>query len=574
MNRLLRIFTLLCVAGCLFVTSCSPRYLAQQPTAQQALFDYYFAEGERQRIMGNHDAAFAMLSEAARIDTLAPEAQYALANYYLQLDRPDTAIYMLRKAAEGDTSQYWYNTTYARITSYAQMYDETERILKRLIRHNPDKPELYSAIATNYVRQGNPAAALAYYDSLELSMGLNEVIIQEKIALREQLRDTAGIIAEAQRIQKAFPTNTTYMLKLGNMYLQYHLDSCAWEMFNKVEILEPHNGALLLSKAAYYEQQGDSAAYHSEMKAALNNPNLDVDTKMGIFRNYISALINKNVHLQDLDTLYMSMVEQYPQEALIRQLYSYYLWITNNYSKAKEQYSIAVDLDPNEATAWKQYITLYMIDKEFDKVISEGRRALQYIPKDPLIYEMVASALVQQERYDEAIELLLNAVEQCQSGDSKQLSILYGQLGDVYHILKRNEECYAQYEKALGYNALNLVVLNNYSYFLAQENRDLSKAERMSARTIRELPDEPTYLDTYAWILFKKGDYSFARIYIERALEKNKEPSAEILEHYGDILFKTGDADAAVEQWKKALEVLEEKSTTLEKKIELREYIE
>lgn len=107
---------------------------------------------------------------------------------------------------------------------------------------------------------------------------------------------------------------------------------------------------------------------------------------------------------------------------------------------------------------------------------------------------------------------------------------------------------------------------------MALEGKELSKAERMSAMTIKEFPDEPTYLDTYAYILFRKESYSLARIYIEKAIEKSKEPSAEILEHYGDILACLGDTDAAVEQWQKALDAGGEKER-LETKIEKREYI-
>ena len=88
------------------------------------------------------------------------------------------------------------------------------------------------------------------------------------------------------------------------------------------------------------------------------------------------------------------------------------------------------------------------------------------------------------------------------------------------------------YEKALSYNASNIPVLNNYSYFLAMEGQDLDKAERMSAQTVKAEPDNATYLDTYAWIFFKQGNYSLARIYLQNALDKTKEPSAELFEHY------------------------------------------
>lgn len=558
----------------LLLSSCSGsrQAAALADENMRQLYNYYYIEGERQRLLGNNDAAFALLSEASRIDTAAPAAQFALANYYIGLNQADTAVYMLRKAAEGDTTQYWYNFSYARVASLTGLKDEAVRIWKRVVRQNPDKPELNYALADALVTQGDVKAALACYDSLENSMGLSEQLTIKKMELHEQIGDTTAMIAEAENLQKAFPTNTSYMLLLGDVYANLHRDSAAWEIYEKVGRLEPDNGYLYLSRASYYSLQGDSAAYHREMKAALANGNIDMETKLGIFREYIAALVAKQVNLEALDTLYVGIIEQYPQEPLVRQLYGFYLYVVKNYPRAREQYSIAADLAPTEADTWIRLMALYLMDEEYETAIETGKRALQYVHDNPTIYEMTSASLVQQNRYEEAARILITAIDTCANTSPQQLSSLYGQLGDIYHQTGRKNEAYEQYDKALNLYASNIAVLNNYSYFLALEERELSKAERMSAMTIKEYPDEPTYLDTYAYILFKKGSYSLARIYIERAIEKSKEPSAEILEHYGDILACLGETDAAVEQWQKALDAGGEKEL-LEKKIAQREYI-
>jgi len=62
----------------------------------------------------------------------------------------------------------------------------------------------------------------------------------------------------------------------------------------------------------------------------------------------------------------------------------------------------------------------------------------------------------------------------------------------------------------------------------------------------------PTFLDTYGWILYEQGSYFMAKIYIEKAIANSKDnPSAEVLEHYGDVLYQTGEDEKALEQWKK-----------------------
>ena len=61
--------------------------------------------------------------------------------------------------------------------------------------------------------------------------------------------------------------------------------------------------------------------------------------------------------------------------------------------------------------------------------------------------------------------------------------------------------------------------LNNYAYYLSLVGRDLDKAERMSGKVIERFPNNSTYLDTYAWILFKKGNYTLAKFYMETAIK-------------------------------------------------------
>ena len=115
-------------------------------------------------------------------------------------------------------------------------------------------------------------------------------------------------------------------------------------------------------------------------------------------------------------------------------------------------------------------------------------------------------------------------------------------------------------------------MLNNYAYFLAIGGGDLSRAEEMIARAVELVPDDPTMLDTYAWVLFLQGDYALAKIYMDKTLQLDKQPSSEVLEHAGDIYFNYGEVDRAVEFWQQSLDKGNE-SKVLKAKIRQRKYI-
>jgi tetratricopeptide (TPR) repeat protein len=115
-------------------------------------------------------------------------------------------------------------------------------------------------------------------------------------------------------------------------------------------------------------------------------------------------------------------------------------------------------------------------------------------------------------------------------------------------------------------------VLNNYAYYLSVDNRDLDKAEEMSYKTIKAEPNNSTYLDTYAWILFMKGRYTEARTYIDQALKNIDDASGVVKEHCGDIYYMNGDVDEAVKYWKQSLDEGND-SKTLKEKIKRKRYI-
>jgi len=80
---------------------------------------------------------------------------------------------------------------------------------------------------------------------------------------------------------------------------------------------------------------------------------------------------------------------------------------------------------------------------------------------------------------------------------------------------------------------------------------NLDKAEKMASLLIKNNPENPTFLDTYAWVLYVRGKYKDAKKVMEKVISTGH-ASATHLEHYGDILFKLGDVNTAVQQWEKA----------------------
>ena len=99
-----------------------------------------------------------------------------------------------------------------------------------------------------------------------------------------------------------------------------------------------------------------------------------------------------------------------------------------------------------------------------------------------------------------------------------------------------------------------MIVLNNYAYFLSEEDRELEKALVMAEKVMKLEPGNATYIDTYGWVLYKLGRFDEAKKAIQQAIAIDIRKSSELLIQYGDILFALGDSYMASVYWKRALE--------------------
>ena len=241
--------------------------------------------------------------------------------------------------------------------------------------------------------------------------------------------------------------------------------------------------------------------------------------------------------------------------------------------EARFQFQLITEMEPSSVGAWQQLLNLALKSEDIPEVIRICTRCQELFPDAPEYYFYLGVAYFQQDKYQEALDTYKAGLEIIPENNLGLKSDFYGQIGDIYYQLKNLPETYKAYDEALKYNDKNVVILNNYAYFLSLEKKDLKKAERMSAQTVKLEPNNATYLDTYAWIFFVQGNYTLAKIYIESALANDTTKSAELVDHYGDILYMKGDKEKALEQWKKAKELGKE-SKVLDRKIAEGVYIE
>lgn len=554
-----------------------------QETADRRKFDYFFYEAINQKALGNYEASFDLLQHCLSIDSLNANVYYELANYYNTLQEKNTAMDYFRKASQLDSSNFYYAMTYATICLEFKQFADATEIYEKLLKQQPENTDLYLYLTESYRQQGNLEKAISTLDKLEAIVGMNEKISLQKYALYTAIGKENKAFDEIKKYITKYPNEIKYYTLLGNLYLQSGKTNDAYLVFSKAKSIDPEDPYLISSMANYFEKTGNKTAAESELYTALISPKMEVDDKLNILTQYISTLYQSQKNTEVANALFDTLITQHPQEPKLNMMYGNLLMLQNKKDEARFQFQVFADANPTEPIGWEQMLSTAFPDS-LKLSIDICNSALTYLPKQPQFYFYKGISLYMEAQYNEALKTLKNGIQYVTEEQLPLLSDFYGQIGDLYYRLGEQDSTFASYDKALKYKPDNVGVLNNYSYYLSLEKKDLNKAEKMSSITIKADPNNPTFLDTYGWVLFQQGAYTIAKIYIENSIqystEKGETISSEVLEHYGDVLYMVGEKEKALEYWIKAKEASmtensneHRKSPTLDKKIETKTYI-
>ncbi|MCS2821624.1 tetratricopeptide repeat protein [Bacteroides ovatus] len=541
---------------------------------QQRKYDYFFLEAMRMKGKNEYDAAFGLLQHCLDINPTASSALYEISQYYMFLRQVPQGQVALKQAVAFAPDNYWYSQGLVSLYQQQNELDKAAALLEKMVTRFPSKQDPLFSLLDIYSRQEKYNDVISTLNRLEKRLGKNEQLSMEKFRIYLQMKDDKKAFQEIESLVQEYPMDMRYQVILGDVYLQNGKKQEAYDAYQKVLAVEPDNPMALFSMASYYEQTGQKELYQQQLDTLLLNKKVTSDTKISVMRQVIAE--NEQSSAKDstqVIALFDRMMKQDMDDPQIPMLYSQYLLSKNMEQEAVPVLEQVVDLDPTNKAARLMLVSAAVKKEDYKQIIKVCEPGIEATPDALELYYYLAIAYHQAEQGDSVLSVCNRALEHITPDTRKEvISDFYSIMGDIYHTKKQMTEAYAAYDSALVYNPSNIGALNNYAYYLSVERRDLDKAEEMSYKTVKAEPNNSTYLDTYAWILFEKGNYAEARIYIDNAMKNDGEKSDVIVEHCGDIYFMTGDAEGALKYWKKALEMGSE-SKTLKQKIEKKKYI-
>ena len=550
----------------LFLPACSSLKQSQKSSAEipqlspaeKQKFDYYYYEGLRLRDEHEYDKALESFLLCYKIDSLSAGINSDIGLLYALIGLVNESTLHLKKALALQPQNWWYNVRLINLLAEQKKYGEAVDLTVALQKHFPYKEDVYYMQAAFYTQLRQFEKAISAYDQMEKIVGINEELSFEKFRLYVRAGKFKKGIAEIDRLIEKYPAETRYKVLRGDIYMQQKQADMALAIYEQVLAEDPKNPHVYVSFSEYYKFVNQPEKALDMIVSALKNEQLDIDTKMEILEKHIENLLTDKKKIDETEDLFKLLIEHYPLEEQVHTYYAIFLQYQERKEEMMDELKAIIYINPQNDKAWFQLIQNYFTDGNYEQAVETATKAIENNPQTEGFYfykSLVQNLLKDPEGALETSLAGLALFENEKESNRALQSDFYSQIGDIYYNLNEKEKAFEAYENALKANPGNIYTMNNYAYYLSLEKENLRRAERLSAKTVEVEPDNSTYLDTYAWILYQQGSYLLAKLYIERAISnlKNDEENGVIYDHYGDILWKNSDQEKAVEMWNKAL---------------------
>ena len=538
-------------------------------------YNYFFLEAIRQQDMGNLTAAFDLLRHAHDLNPQAPEVYFQLAAFYVDMKKDALAREYFEKAASLDPDNSVYQEKLGKTYVTQKDYPNAINAFERLYESNKTRSDVLQILYQLYGSQNEYKMMIKCLERLETLEGTSEQIALSKMQIYEQMGEKRKEYDELKALVDSHPLDLNYRVMFGNWLLQNGKKKEALQKYRDVLKEDPNNSLAKLSMMDYYNEIGDKATVKTILQELLQSSKTEQTTKLELLRQVItSSQKDNNPDSTEVMRLFSVALSGPQVNADIYMLKAAYMALRKQpKAEINRVYEQAIEVEPDNSRARIALIQNIWDSKDYDKIISLCRPAIEYNPDEMAFYYFQGMAQFQKHDIDAALETFRKGVGQIKPDSNPDIvSDFYAIMGDILHEKGRNNEAFEAYDSCLQWKADNVAALNNYAYYLSEENKDLTKAEQMSYKTIKAEPNNSTYLDTYAWILFQQKRYEEAKIYIEQAIRNDSTLSNVVKEHAGDIYAMTGDIGKALDFWQQALKAGND-SATLRKKIQLKKYI-
>jgi predicted Zn-dependent protease len=565
------IYILILTAG-LFISGCNKNIAPggnsniQEKTYDEATFDYIYSEGLRQKLLGNMADALTNFEQCIKLNPGSDASNYQIAQILLGSGDIANGKKFLKKAVELGPENIWYSLSLANLFLQQNNLDSAIICYEKIVRVYPDKENLEVSLANLYAEDKKFNEARVILSRFDEKYGTNEnttlalvKILMEEKKYREAHEKIRELIAQK-------PDDVIYNGIEAEIYRNEGETKKASDLYSELIKRNPDNPQIQLSLCDFLISEKDYDEMFNILSTITINSKIAREQKITLFSNLIDNKNIQNQYGKKLEIALMVLEANYSGDNIIILMRPDFLEKVKKLKDASVRLEEIIQLQPDNYFAWEKLLLVYFEMKDYKMLEQRGMECATKFNMSILAKILYANAAMENKEYTTALEELRKAEILAGENKDQKLQVLTMK-ADVYYRMKDFTDSFVTFDQAMAVNDTDMTVLNNYAYYLAEQNMRLKDAEKMAKEVVTKAKNNSTFLDTYAWVLFKRGKNKDAARIMEKILNEGKPDDAEYYEHYGFILKKLGKCREAIEEWENALKI-DKTKTYLEKEID------
>jgi tetratricopeptide (TPR) repeat protein len=474
---------------------------------------------------------------------------------------------------------------------------------------DPENESLVMEVSRDFQRTGQPEKALAllkrasespkasselfarlgavYFqlNKIDLATNANRRAIQKNPGLlvpyvnlffihlqNRQPQDAKAALDEAAKVS---PVEPNFLVGLGEMYfklgvqfadLKESANARALETLERAEKMGIADLELRLRLADGLNALGKldraSAIYEQVLKAVADAPFVREAVRAKLAEIYLNNNDQKRAA-----QLWEGIARDNPTDFRAYYYLGSIAASQTNYLHAAECFSKTILLNDTFAPAYSDLVYMQMTLNKIPEAQTTLAAARKKFPRNFDFEFLSGLADTRQKDFTNAVQHFATAEVIAQATATNRLRPdFYFQFGAACERMGDYKQAEKNFEKCLQINPDFDEAQNYLGFMLADRGEQLERAHDLIAKALKSSPENPAYLDSMAWVLFRLKRLNEALDFQLKAIARSDEVDAEIYNHLGDIYAALGQKDKAQEAWRKSLGV--EPNEQVKKKLE------
>ncbi len=554
----------------LLCVSCSPKisrssYTLRNDYNNSAEYDFLYAEGLRLKLLGGLDEAINCFEKCLKYKPQSDAVYFQLAEVMIAKGNIEYAKEYLLKAEKLDEKNLWYNLMLSDIYQKLNDYDSAIYFVEKSLKISPGNDDILMKAAELYSITNNYKKAAEIFKQIEQKYGVNEktgiILIQSYI----KAEDYDSAENTLLKLIELYPEEIFYKGMLADVYYKKGERKKAFELYNNIIENENNDAKTLQLLIEFLAEEKEYSKLFNVIDEIIIRNDIKVEDKVDCFRRILEVKQLMEDEFDKLEEKLIKLESEIPENRDINMLRVELYEKQGNEGKLENRLIEIIKKDIGNYPAWEKLLLFYANKNQWDRLFVYAAECSREFNLSYMAKILYANAAMEKGEYTIALQEINKAKILAGNITEALVQALIIE-AEIYYRIKDYEKCFMTFEDILNIDPDNIIALNNYAYFLAENNKNLDKALKMAERVISMEPENATYLDTYAWILFKMGKIKKSLEIMEKILSNKNNNDAEYFEHYGFMLKAGNKCNEAIEVWKKAIEI-DTSKTYLEEEI-------